>query len=186
MLLLVRGDLHRMANLRRINRVGNRRRVRQGRDLSAAGPTDVAADEKTDDAADRQPSEHRRDTQYGGTRRVARGIGEARRHCFLQHGIEPLVQQGGLVSPGADLLVQLRALGQPSGDRHALGRIEPAVGISMQLFFGNRVRVHLTTFNCAAVASSTPLSSARRRSLPRDRRDITVPIGEPMTAAVSS
>ena len=74
-------------------------------------------------------------------------------------------------------------------------RLDLAVALRHQLTIDERMQVgvrdrsgvvrHFTTFRCAGPGRPSCIS-ARRRSRPRDRRDITVPTGMPSASATSA
>ena len=59
-----------------------------------------------------------------------------------------------------------------------------AVDVSVEVGFGDRLFAHLTTRRL--VEGGRPSRISRRRSRPRERRDMTVPTGMPSVAATSS
>ncbi len=61
---------------------------------------------------------------------------------------------------------------------------QPSVDIALQIRLGKRTFAHLMT--CKRPDAGNPSISARSFSRPRERRDMTVPMGMPSAAAASS
>ena len=91
--------------------------------------------------------------------------------------------------------VQLGAIGVHPRRRFGLRRqvvfdLGPArfrqrgVDVGVEVGFGDHLLAHLTTRRL--VEGGRPSRISRRRSRPRERRDMTVPIGMPRVAATSS
>src|SRR4030095_14246359 len=81
----------------------------------------------------------------------------------------------GLLGPG----------GKPGIHDLAALRIEPAVGVGLEIRLGDRRFAHLTSFSFADVLD-WPSIIARSFSRARERRDITVPMGTSSVRATSS
>ena len=117
--------------------------------------------------------------------RTARVTGDA--EC-VAHLREKLV----LPAPGGDLLACLGILGGVTLGGPGTLRIEPAIDQPMQLELRPRPCLHCLPrpvlsahFTTRSLAGTVWCVSCRSASLPRESRDMTVPIGTPCTSATS-
>ena len=171
---------HRMPLFRAVHDMRERGIARQGRDQHRLDR--VAADEETAQAGGRQhDGGDGAAPAWRETGAATRGADQIEWQGLVQDRIEGRMQRPILFHPVVHPPGVLGMPRQPRLHLQAPRLVECGVRVGVQIVFVDRV--HLTTLSFTAGASA---SRCRRRSRPRDRRDITVPSGTPRMCAVSA
>jgi len=139
--------------------------------LPPAGRADCDPGKSRGDAEDSRTPRHRRQR-------------EPLRHRLVENGGIQLAQPVCLRPVACDPRRFLWVCSQVRLDLGAPPLGQPPIDIALKVGFGERTFAHLIT--CKRPDAGNPSISARSFSRPRDRRDMTVPIGMPSVRATSS
>ena len=193
MRLLRRRHFDRMADFGDENRMGSDRFVGKPQRFQSRAPV-AFVERPSGNSADREQRQRAGDLrQWPQSRRRGAAIAPGREpqpvgHRLIQHRIE-CGREAGLVAPvRGEPFAQVGRVRQHRLDAAARTLIEFAIKIGVKLFvadFGVR-RGHLTVLRAGRPEISSPSISRRKRSRPRDRRDMTVPFAVPVMRAASA
>ena len=106
------------------------------------------------------------------------------RQLLVKHRIEQGLERLVLSLIGASAGSVCRIFGEISLDLGPTLRRQCAINVGVQVIFSDIERAHRTTLRLAPIWR--PSMIWRSRSRPRDRRDMTVPIGIPSVPAMSA